>query len=138
MQPIDDQKIYRLIDANYNRAKEAFRVCEDVSRFYFDNAEWTRSYKDCRHDLTSAITQLNTADLIRSRAIDEDVGRTSSESEMKRSDMRDIFYANSQRIKESVRVLEECSKLFEPEVANQVKQLRYKVYALEKAVISSF
>ncbi len=135
MPRVSQQKIYRLIDANYNRAKEALRVCEDVCRFYLDAPAYTRQYKDIRHQLTESVMALNIKNLIGARAIESDVGRGSTGSEFRRRDGADIYYANSQRAKESVRVLEECAKLFDGSAAGKIKKLRYKLYALEKKVI---
>lgn len=135
MSRINKQKIYRLIDANFNRAKEALRVCEDVCRFYLDAQAETRHYKQVRHHLTAVLEALNLKDVINSRAIETDVGRGSTKSEVRRRDGADIFYANSQRAKESVRVLEECTKLFDASAALKIKKLRYKLYELEKKVI---
>lgn len=123
------------MDANYNRAKEAFRVCEDVCRFFLEAPSLTRSYKNCRHDLTEQMMALVVGDLIKSRNVRTDVGRSSTAVEMKRKGMGDIFYANSQRAKESVRVLEECAKLVDVKVAEKIKKLRYKIYVIEKKVI---
>ena len=135
MPRITQQKIYRLVDANFNRAKEALRVCEDICRFYLDQPALTRQYKQCRHQLTAAVEDLDLKNLIRSRSIETDVGRGSTKSEFRRQDATDIYYANSQRAKESVRVLEECSKLFSVRIAQKLKQLRYKLYGVEKKVI---
>lgn len=133
---VSQQKIYRLIDANFNRAKEALRVCEDMCRFYLDAPALTRQYKDIRHKLTTAVVELEIKSLIQARSIETDVGRGSTPSEFRRRDGGDIFYANSQRAKESVRVLEECAKLFTAPAARKLKRLRYQLYAIEKKVIS--
>lgn len=129
------RRVDRIIDANFNRAKEGLRVCEDVCRFIFDAGHLTRSYKTARHRLTEVMRMLKIPELIRSRDIVKDVGRASTSVEFKRKDAMDIFYANSQRVKESIRVLEEFTKLRDPKLAEQLKQLRYKIYALEKNVI---
>lgn len=136
MPRINQQKIYRLIDANFNRAKEALRVCEDVCRFFLDAPAYTRQYKNIRHQLTDSITGLNLKNMIAARSIENDVGRGTTASESKRKNGGDIFLANSQRAKESVRVLEECCKLYDVNSAKKVKQLRYKLYELEKKIIS--
>ncbi|MBZ0166152.1 MAG: hypothetical protein K8I00_05035, partial [Candidatus Omnitrophica bacterium] len=78
MSRVTQQKVYRLIDANFNRAKEALRVCEDVCRFYLDSPAWTRQYKECRHQLTGAIEALDLKKLIDARSIETDVGRGST------------------------------------------------------------
>ena len=66
------------------------------------------------------------------RPIEGDVGRKSSHSEKSRQKINDIFYANAQRIKESLRVLEEFGKLVDKNTAEKIKKLRYKTYSLEK------
>ena len=67
--------------------------------------------------------------------IEGDVGRATSVSESKRADLNAVFWANSQRVKESLRVLEEVTKLMDPRISSKLKILRYKVYALEQKVI---
>ena len=57
-------------------------------------------------------------------------------SESKRRDIKAVFWSNCQRVKESLRVLEEVSKLMDAKVSFKLKALRYKVYALEQKVIS--
>ena len=61
-----------------------------------------------------------------------DVGRIISELKIKRKNYEDIFFANIQRCKESIRVLEEFSKLKSSKVSAEFKVLRYQLYELEK------
>ena len=138
MRKPNDKKLDRIIDANFNRAKEGLRVCEDVCRFILDAKSITRNYKDARHQLTDIIGSLKITDIIRSRNIRKDVGRQSIDVEFKRNGVSDIFYANSQRVKESLRVLEEFTKLRNKRHAEDLKRLRYKIYALEKNVLKRF
>ena len=44
----------------------------------------------------------------------------------------DLLYANSQRVKESLRVLEEFAKLVNIKAAEKLKRLRYAAYEVEK------
>ena len=131
----NDKRFGRVVDANFNRAKEGLRVCEDVCRFVLDAKSPTRGYKAVRHQLTETISGLKILEVILSRNIERDVGRGSTSVEFKRKSAMDIFYANSQRVKESLRVLEEFAKLRDKKLAEGLKRLRYKVYALEKNVI---
>lgn len=135
MRKQNDKKLDRIIDANFNRAKEGLRVCEDVCRFILDANGPTRSYKNIRHQLTEVISALKISEVILSRDIGRDVGRKSTSVEFKRRGAMDIFYANSQRVKESLRVLEEFTKLRNKRLAEDLKKLRYKIYALEKNII---
>lgn len=131
----NDKKFDRIIDANFNRAKEGLRVCEDVCRFVLDAQGPTRNYKTIRHQLTAIMNGLKISEMIRSRNITGDVGCGSTSVEFKRRGAMDIFYANSQRVKESIRVLEEFTKLRNKRLAEDLKKLRYKIYALEKKII---
>ncbi len=70
--------------------------------------------------------------LLDSRDSEKDVGKTSLYSELKRGDYQDIFFANIQRVKESVRVLEEFTKIDNKKVSGYFKTIRYKLYGIEK------
>jgi len=132
---IDEKRILRIIDANFNRAKEGLRVCEDLCRFFLNDPQKTSAYKTIRHRLSAAVRFWPIKHLIRSRNIEQDVGKKSFPSELKRRTALDIFYANSQRIKESFRVLEELMKLRNQRKALAFKRMRYQIYALEKRII---
>src|SRR3989339_569677 len=132
VQKIEEKKLLRIVDANFNRAKEGLRVCEDICRFVIDSKSLTRNFKDVRHDLTEIISSLKFKTVIFARDIEGDIGKGSTVSEFKREKLFDVFVANSQRAKESVRVLEEFSKLLDIKLAQKLKSLRYKIYAYEK------
>ena len=132
MSRLTNKQSFRVIDANYNRAKEGIRVAEDICRFILDDSKFTREYKKCRHDLSQLVTQLGYDQIIEARNIEKDVGKSSTHSELKRQEWKDIYFANTQRVKESVRVLEEFSKLLNKEIAQDLKKLRYRFYAIEK------
>jgi len=125
-------QILRVIDANYNRAKEGLRVCEDVCRFVRNDKKATARFKKLRHDLTCAVAVFGLNDMVASRDILRDVGRKTIAAESRRSSIEDVFYANMQRVKESLRVLEEFFKLKNAAMAADLKRLRYTVYDIEK------
>ena len=135
MRRIDQKKLYRVIDANLNRAKEGLRVCEDICRFLHNHRSLTERYKNLRHELTAIVARLRLAELIKSRNVAGDVGRTSNPVEYKRKNFADLFYANSQRAKESIRVLEEFAKLVNSRLAERLKRLRYQLYILERQIV---
>ncbi len=137
MRPLDDRKLYRIIDANLNRAREGLRVCEDICRFVWDQREGARGFKEIRHRLTGVILSLDIPKLLESRNIEGDVGKITLDGELRRRDAGDIFYANAQRVKESIRVLEEFAKLRNAPLAKDLKKLRYRIYALEKRVAAA-
>ena len=123
------------MDANFNRAKEGLRVCEDLCRYGWDQKTFTRAFKDIRHELTQIVSGLDIQKALEARHIQGDVGRETTVSESKRDNIKAIFWANSQRVKESLRVLEEVTKLIDIKVSSKLKVLRYKVYALEQKVV---
>lgn len=132
MPALNDAGIYRIIDANGNRALEGLRVCEDVTRFAWDDKLMARRWKNMRHDCSEALRHLPRQKIIAARNTRKDVGTLSTKSEFRRRDVEGIFYANLQRVKESLRVLEECLKLVAKPAAQKMKDMRYQVYALEQ------
>lgn len=133
---MNEKRLCRILDANFNRAKEGLRVCEDICRFILDRKALTQSFKEVRHDLTQAMSCWGIREFIRARDIEGDVGKKTTAGELKRSEAEDIFLANIQRAKESVRVLEEFAKLKNIPAARRLKNLRYRLYALEKKVVA--
>ena len=132
-----DKGVYRIIDANLNRAMEAIRVCEDIIRFSSNNERLTRRLKNLRHGVFNAIKDLkkkHIKELLSSRDLD-DVGKESIESEKNRENLLDLFLANTQRSKESMRVLEEVLKLFDRNLSQKFKRFRFRVYDIEKAAV---
>jgi hypothetical protein len=130
-----DKSLYRVLDANLNRAKEGLRVCEDLCRYIWDEKGFTRNFKNLRHQLTVCMDGLDLRRAVEARNIQGDTGKATSSTEKKRKDLKAVFWANSQRVKESLRVLEEVAKLLDAKVSERLKALRYKVYALEQKVI---
>lgn len=70
--------------------------------------------------------------LLKERLARADIGKNIYINELKRSGVKDIFFANMQRVKESIRVLEEFSKLKNKNTALNFKNLRYAIYEIEK------
>lgn len=128
----NDAAVDRVIDANYNRAKEGLRVCEDTARFCLDDKDLTAGYKNIRHELTKVAGVFHLKNIIVARDVAGDHGRSTTPSESARKDVPDIFYANIQRVKESLRVLEEFAKISDGDAAESFKLLRYRIYAFEK------
>ncbi len=127
--------IYRVIDANINRVKEGLRVCEEITRFILDNRNLTAEFKKIRHRTDAILKYLpRNTELFKERQSLTDVGRKIYVNELKRKNYRDIFFANIQRVKESIRVLEEFTKLINKNIAVRFKGLRYDIYEVEKKV----
>lgn len=126
----------RILDACANRAREALRVLEDYCRFVLDDAFLTRTLKECRHDLTSALIELTPSLLLEARETQRDVGtELSTSSEQQRDSLRDVMQANVKRLQEALRSLEEYGKVHSPHLGQALEQLRYRAYTLERALV---
>ena len=132
------KEVFRIIDANFNRSREGLRVCEEVARFIWNSPPLTKDIKSVRHRITQILKDTPAASkvLCRTRDVASDVGRKPrSRHEMKRLDYADIFSANIERVKESLRVLEEFFKLIDRKDSAKFTALRFKVYEIEKKAL---
>jgi len=132
-------KLLRIIDVNLNRSQEGLRVCEDIVRFILDDRKLVSSFKSLRHKVgaLSKRTYSNFRDrksltVLKSRNVKRDVGKITTYREARRKNINDVFRANIQRVKESLRVLEETSKLLDKNLSQGFKTIRFRVYELEK------
>ena len=66
--------IYRLLDANFNRSREALRVIEDCGRFVLNDPAITAMAKHFRSDLKELLDNLPSNELLASRDTASDVG----------------------------------------------------------------
>jgi thiamine-phosphate pyrophosphorylase len=130
--PIFNAHIYRLLDANANRAREALRVLEDYARFVLDSGDLTESLKSIRHDL-SAVGRPIFADAIFCRDTPGDVGTTvKAADEFHRQDISDIVVAAGKRLGEALRAIEEGLKTIDAVAAARVESIRYRFYDIER------
>jgi thiamine-phosphate pyrophosphorylase len=128
--------LYRIIDANANRAREGLRAVEEYLRLARNDASLTAQLKKLRHQITDVIAEMNMDDrLIQARGSDSDVGATApAGAEAARTDIEHVVIANLRRSQEALRVLEEYGKLLSTEAASAFKKLRFESYTLEKAI----
>jgi thiamine-phosphate pyrophosphorylase len=133
--------VWRIIDANLNRAVEGLRVIEEVARFVMDNEQLTAEIKGCRHQLTQVRRHpaFDYQVLVAARDSEGDVGgsHTYSQTESERENYQDIAIANLKRVQEAARSLEEFSKIISPEIGYGFKQFRFRTYTLEKLLASA-
>jgi len=130
------RSIYRIIDANFNRAREAIRVMEEFCRFALNSELLTGRAKQLRHELSACLNKLDTSRLISSRDTlgDVGVGKTVS-NQLQRANLRDCFTAAAKRLTEALRVLAEMTQTFAPLAACTIEKLRYDAYTLEKDIV---
>jgi len=133
---VDQNNVWRILDAAANRCREGLRVVEDFARFSLDDAHLTRLFKEVRHAFTDELGRINLADAISARETETDVGtQITTPQESVRTSALDVVSAGCKRVEESLRTLEEYSKIVSPESAAVFEQLRYRFYTLEKALL---
>jgi thiamine-phosphate pyrophosphorylase len=131
-----ERAVYRIIDANFNRAREAIRVIEEFCRFGLNSSSLTGRAKKLRHELSAAVGKLDVSQLIASRDTLGDVGvRTTVENQLVRGDLHDCFTAACKRLPEALRALAEMIQTINPTEARKIESLRYAAYTLEKDVV---
>jgi len=135
----DNKKIFRVLDVNINRVKEGLRVCEDITRFILNDPASTKSLKSLRHKVEDAIAKSSISKMLlcQARDVKRDCATEICDLEHKKS-WQAIFFANIQRAKEALRVLEEFSKLFEEKMSENFKSLRFNIYEQEKNLIRKY
>lgn len=125
------ESLYRIIDANYNRAREGLRVCEDIFRFLFWDQERAIKAKEIRRALARIIGEFPIEKLLSARDVEKDRAKFRL-SKPEKLDAKELLRRNFQRVTEALRVLEEITALFDPKYKNKLMRLRFKVYGLEK------
>jgi len=130
-----ERAVYRIIDANFNRSREAIRVIEEFCRFALNSGPLTERAKQIRHELSSAIGRLDAGRLISSRDTLGDVGVGKTvDGQLVRGELRDCFTAGCKRLTEALRVLAEMTQTQDRSVAETIENLRYAAYTLEKDI----
>jgi len=129
-----DVNVFRLLDANANRAREALRVMEDYARFILDDGPTSAALKQIRHDLTALVP----ADAIYSRDTSGDVGTGNKTSaELVRENTAAVITAAGKRLGEALRTIEEFLKTTSPPDAGKVEAMRYRIYDIEQKLAFS-
>jgi len=130
-----ERAVYRIIDANFNRAREAIRVIEEFCRFSLNSASLTERARQIRHELSAAIGKLDAGRLISSRDTLGDVGLGKKvERQLARGNLKDCLTAGCKRLTEALRVLAEMTQTQDRSVAETIENLRYAAYTLEKDI----
>jgi len=130
------RSVYRIIDANFNRAREAIRVIEEFCRFALNSSVLTERAKQLRHELSGCLAKLDTGRLISSRDTLGDVGIGKTvDKQLQRSNLSDCFTAGCKRLTEALRILAEMTQTLNPSIAETMEKLRYSAYTLEKDIV---
>jgi len=126
---LTDTSVWRVLDVNANRAAEGLRTIEDVARLVHEDSIASLWAKTLRHDLASAIAKLDRSQRLAARSTETDAGTGhTTDSESVRADWKAIISAACERVGQSLRCLEEFSKLVDESIGLEFKSLRYKSY----------
>jgi len=129
--------LHRIIDVNFNRAREATRVIEDYARFMLDDEFLTAGLRNIRHKLAQLLSPiLSGRTIISARNIKDDIGKESVSAATTTSE---VITANFKRLQESLRSLTEYTKTIKPQtrltarqVSQKIEKLRFTAYDLEQ------
>ena len=130
-----EKRFIRILDTNLNRCKEGIRVIEDTCRFVLNDDIFYKKLRKIRH-LSSKYLSTQYEQMLSARDSIKDLGRMVKEQ--KRENLKNIVIANFKRAEESLRVLEEYSKIIDFGVALKYKKLRYEIYNIEKNFVLKY
>jgi thiamine-phosphate pyrophosphorylase len=125
--------LFRILDANLDRAREGLRVVEEWCRFGLDDSASTGICKQLRQELGH--WHCNDFRLARDTAGDVGTDLTHAQEQV-RADIPAVLQANLCRVQEALRALEEYGKVYDPAMGAACKQMRYQVYTLESKLLS--
>ena len=103
--------VERLIDANLDRIGEGLRVLEDIARFVLNDGELSRQFKILRHNLQQSSHFAPQRLLVARNTVGDMARDIETPDEGQRADLPALAVANSRRVQQSLRVMEEFAKL---------------------------
>jgi hypothetical protein len=134
---IKNRRIFRVLDANLNRLREALRVIEEYYRFIDERPAVCRGLKRLRHLLVAIERRLGRRELLANRDTAHDcfAGRNRPE-ELDRTGLDELLAANFKRGQEACRVLEEYAKVIAAApLSEMAKAARFALYTFEKDLL---
>ncbi len=131
-----EKTVWRIIDANFNRAREALRVMEEFCRFSLNSRNFSFRVKQLRHELCGLVDKLDSDKLLAARESSGDVGSDLKvRNQMTRTYIIDSFTAAAKRLSEATRVLAEMTAVVDKQLPSGFEKIRFAGYTLEKDVI---
>ncbi len=127
----------RIVDANLNRIGESLRLLEDVARLLLNDATLTERLKAMRHELATKKLSIK-KQFLQARDAESDIGiNIEVRQQTKERELPATIIANARRTQESLRVIEELSKIpgidLDPD---KFKKARFRLYDIERALMS--
>ena len=130
--------IYRVLDANLNRLREALRVIEEYYRFFKNDAPVAVTLKKLRHFVKEIEIAIGREPLLNGRDTFSDCFADKNRpEELQRKTVTDILAASCKRAQEASRVIEEYTKITDyPQLSEKAKTIRFSLYNVEKLLFS--
>lgn len=130
-----ESKVWRLLDANANRAREGLRIIEDTARFVLGKPKAAKEIRALRHGLDELVRG-HYRTLLAARDVAHDSGRANG-SKLYKGSVPELLAANFKRAEEALRVLEEYGRVMSPRATTKAQALRFQVYLWETKLLSS-
>ena len=124
----NDIRIGQILDANLDRAREGLRVLEDWARFGLGEDKLVIKLKNFRQILGKYHIQEYKDS--RNFTKDTSIG-LGHHAQQSRTSIDQLLSANSSRVQEALRVIEEYSRNIDKELSNLSAKIRYEIYQLE-------
>lgn len=129
MSHFDQQQTLRVLDANANRAAEGLRTLEDFARLVAEDGAAVQRLKKLRHRLADVLRDIDRRERLAARNTADDAGTAiTTGAEQQRESLSAVVQAAVERVQQSLRGLEEFSKLISIDTSAHIKQLRYEAY----------
>ena len=127
-------QVYRILDANLNRLREALRVIEEFFRFILNDSAVSAELKILRHSLNEIEESLGRDKLLTNRDTSSDCfAAVNRPEELEREDESDILTAAFKRAQEAARVIEEYTKITPVTASSEkAKTIRFLLYQMEQ------
>ena len=123
----EDLRIYQIVDANLDRAREGLRVLEDWARFGLGKEKYVERIKNFRQILGKNHLEVYK----QSRNHNEDKCKgLSHQEQINRKTSEQIISSNSGRVQEALRVIEEFSRQHNNDLSKIASEIRYEIYTL--------
>tara|TARA_B100000886_G_scaffold305418_1_gene237143 strand:- start:712 stop:1767 length:1056 start_codon:yes stop_codon:yes gene_type:complete len=129
----EDLRVYQIIDANLDRAREGLRVLEDWARFGLGGNDFVVKIKNYRQILGK--NHLEVYKQSRNYIEDQFKGLTHQEQNDRKTPEQ-IICSNAGRVQEALRVIEEFSRLNNHKLSKIASEIRYEIYSLEIDLLS--
>jgi thiamine-phosphate pyrophosphorylase len=121
----------QIVDVNINRITEGLRVIEEIARFVIKDEQLTKQIKTERHKIRKLSKKIETLEC---RDTSKDLGKKKDFDTYSYKNILELINRNFKRAQEGCRVIEEFTKLLDISLSSDIKEMRFKIYDIEKTM----